>query len=481
MTQNIERVIVVSNRLPIALTKGKDGEWQVQHGSGGLVTALAPVLRDRGGLWIGWPGTFEEIHTDELTEMTNSTGYALKPVILTEEEVNQYYFGFSNEILWPLFHSLQSRCNFDPAYWASYQSVNRKFAKVIAENAQETDYIWVHDYHLLLVAKELRAIGLKNKVGFFLHTPFPPSDLFNILPWRAQIIEALLQYDLIGFQTMRDRNNFIHYMESIIGDLHVDARRPVCMIVTPQRKIRSGAFPISIDFKEFSRQAATRMVSERAQQLRNAITNCQIILGVDRLDYSKGIPERLRAFRNALECFAELRGKIALVQIVVPSRAEVPEYQILKAEVERLVGEINGEFSQAGWVPIHYMYRSLERDELLAYYRAANIALITPLRDGMNLVAKEYCAANVDNNGVLILSEFAGAATQLRTSALLVNPYDIEGVASAIYRAYNMNTIERRLRMRNLRHSIARRDIFWWVDFFLWAATTQNLEHPPRH
>lgn len=240
----------------------------------------------------------------------------------------------------------------------------------------------------------------------------------------------------------------------------------------PQREIMAGAFPIGIDFKEFARQAANGLVSERAGQLREAITDRQIILGVDRLDYSKGIPERLRSFRNALERFDDLWGKVSLVQIVVPSRGDVPEYQALKAEIEGLVGEINGKFSQSGWIPIHYMFRSLERAELLAYYRAADMALVTPLKDGMNLVAKEYCAANVDKEGVLILSEFAGAATQLRRDALMVNPYDIEGVADAIYRAYNMSLSERQLRMRRLRRSVAKRDIFWWVDFFLWAATT---------
>jgi len=474
----INRLIIVSNRLPVVPVKGNDGKWQVQPGSGGLVTALAPVLRDRGGLWIGWPGTMEETDLDNLVAMGGeSIGYTLKPVMLTTEEINRYYFGFSNEILWPLFHSLHLRCNFDPAYWSTYKAVNRKFAQVIAENSRADDYIWVHDYHLMLVADELRAIGAKCKVGFFLHTPFPPRDIFAILPWRSQILEALSEYDLIGFQTMRDRNNFIQYVESLIKGLHVDARRQVCRITMPERESRVGAFPTGIDFKEFARQGASEAVSERARQLREALTDCQIIIGVDRLDYSKGIPERLQAFRNALERFSDLHGKVTLVQIAVPSRVDIRQYQALKAEIEGLVGEINGKFSRSGWIPIHYMFRSLERAELLAYYRAANIALVTPLKDGMNLIAKEYCAANTDNNGVLILSEFAGAATQLGRGALVVNPYDIEGVADAIYQAYYMSASERQSRMRKLRESIAKRDIFWWVDFFLWAAITHSLDN----
>lgn len=464
----VDRLVIVSNRLPIVLTKGDLGDWQVQPGSGGLVTALAPVLRDRGGLWIGWPGTVEEVDLDGLVAIgSQDAGYILKPVKLTAEEANQYYFGFSNEIIWPLFHDMQSRCNFDPAYWNMYQAVNCKFAQVIAQNTGMNDYIWVHDYHLMLVAKELRGMELECKIGFFLHIPFPPLDIFIKLPWRLQILRALLEYDLIGFQTTRDRNNFIHCVEALIKGIRYDTRRQVSTITVPNREVKVGIFPVSIDFNEFARQAAHKSVAERASQLYEAIPNCQIILGVDRLDYSKGIPEKLQAFRNTLERFDDLQGKVTLVQIVVPSREDIPEYRELKTEIEGLVSEINGKFTQPGWIPIQYMFRNLERTELLAYYRAAEIALVTPLKDGMNLVAKEYCAAKVDTNGVLILSEFAGAATQLRRNSLLVNPYDIEGVANAIHRAYNMSRDERRSRMRRLRKSIRKRDIFWWVDFFL--------------
>jgi len=281
-----------------------------------------------------------------------------------------------------------------------------------------------------------------------------------------------LEYDLIGFQTPRDRNNFIHCVDTLVKGLHHDARRQVSVLTMGQRQTKVGAFPIGIDFRGFAREAASRVVAEKTRQLSEAIPERRIILGVDRLDYSKGIPEKLRAFRNALERFEDLRGKVALIQIVVPSREDIPEYQELKAEIEGLVSEINGRFTQPGWIPIHYMFRSLERTELLAHYQAADIALIIPLKDGMNLVAKEYCAANIDHSGVLILSEFAGAATQLRRNSLLVNPYDIEGVANAIYRAYNMSPDERRLRMSRLRESVAKRDIFWWVDLFLRVAAS---------
>ncbi|MFC2039281.1 trehalose-6-phosphate synthase [Chloroflexota bacterium] len=476
----IGRLVIVSNRLPVVLTKDDDGQWQVEPGSGGLVTALAPVLRDRGGLWIGWPGTLEEVLLNQsLAAASRGAGYVLIPIMLTEEEVEGYYFGFSNRTLWPLFHNLQSHCSFEPSCWHTYQMVNRKFAEVIAENVRADDFIWVHDYHLMLVAKELREIGVESKIGFFLHIPFPPLDIYAMMPWRWQIMAALSDYDIIGFQTMHDRNNFIRCVETWMKGLHVDARRRVCTIEMPQRQVRVGAFPVSIDFKEFARQAALESTAKRATQLYDDVSRCEIILGVDRLDYSKGIPQRLMAFRNALERFDDLLGKVVLAQIVVPSREDVPEYQDLKAEIEGLVSEINGKFSRSGWIPIHHMFRSLERAELLAYYRAAGVALITPLNDGMNLVAKEYCAANVDNSGTLILSEFAGAASQLGRNALVVNPHDVEGVANAIHRACNTSLSERQSRMRKLRRSVAKRDIFWWLDFFLWAALTRELGNHP--
>ncbi|MFC1972631.1 trehalose-6-phosphate synthase [Chloroflexota bacterium] len=471
----IGRLVIVSNRLPISLIRTGTGQWQVEPSPGGLVTALAPLLSERGGLWIGWPGTLEKVDLDDILAVASrDLGYLIKPVSLTEEELNQYYFGFSNEIIWPLFHDLQTRCNFDPAYWNAYQAVNRKFAQVIADNTRRGDYIWVQDYQLMLVAKELRSIGLENKVGFFLHTPFPSLDIWVKLPWRTQILGGLLDHDTVGFQTRRDRNNFLGCIEVLQKGPHVDTRKQVSLIKTPKREVGIGSFPISIDFKEVARQAGSPIVAGAARQLRESMPNQQIVLGVDRLDYSKGIPEKLKAFRNALERFDDLRGKITLIQVAVPSREDIPEYQTLRTEIEGLVGKINGMFMQTGWIPIHYMFRSMERTELIAYYRAADIALTTSLKDGMNLVAKEYCAANVDETGVLILSEFAGAATQLYRDSLLVNPYDIEGVAEAIHQAYDMSIDERRWRMRRLRNSVARRDVFWWVDSFLRAATTKG-------
>jgi trehalose 6-phosphate synthase/phosphatase len=472
------RLITVSNRLPIVISRGANGEWQIESGAGGLITALAPVLRDRGGVWIGWSGTVEEDELDLdalLRRAPGGAGYTLKPVALTAEERDKFYLGFSNEIIWPLFHDLQTRCNFDPTYWATYESVNRKFARVAARNSRPGDYIWVHDYHLIDVASELRALGVANAIGFFLHIPFPPLDIFLKLPWRFQILRALLAYDVIGFQTLRDRRNFVQCVRALLKDVAVQGKGQVITAQVAGRTVRAGAFPISIDFQEFAQQAASGAVAEAARYFHEAFANRTIIFSTDRLDYTKGIPEKLAAFRHALRRYPELRERVTLVQVIVPSREDIPEYGGLKAEIERLVGEINGQFTSTGWAPIHYMFQSLQRTELLAYYRASEIALITPLKDGMNLVAKEYCACSLED-GVLILSEFAGAAAQLQRDALLVNPYDVEGVAAAIHRAWTMAPGERRARMRNLRRAIRERDIFWWVDSFLHAGTARDLD-----
>ncbi len=474
-----KRLIAVSNRLPIRVVE-QNGKKSVVQGAGGLVTALAPVLRDRGGIWIGWSGAPHDPDMSGLLESASKkAGYFLKSVPLTEEDIRLYYHGFSNEIIWPLFHDLQTRCRFDPSYWYQYLEVNKKFAQSINSIAGQGDYVWVHDYHLMHVAHYLRELDSQQRIGFFLHIPFPPPDIFMKLPWRRQVLEALLNYDLIGFQTMRDKRHFLHSLAQLISGVKLSGRGAISSVTFMGRDIRVGAFPISIDYKGFSKDSASKAVADAAWYLHEALPERQVILGVDRLDYTKGIPERLFAFKNALENYKELIGNVSLVQVVVPSREEVPEYQELKAEIERLVGEINGKFTQSGWVPIHYLYRSLKRTELLAYYRLAEIALITPLKDGMNLVSKEYCACNHDGRGVLILSEFAGAAAQLHKGAIMVNPYDVEGVSRAIFEAYEMSHEERMRRMKLLRRIIRRKDIFWWVNTFLRAAFAKDLSAFP--
>lgn len=476
------RLIFVSNRLPFVLTEGEGGEWQIEGASGGLVSAMVPVLQNRGGVWIGWPGVVAEEAAElneALAHATQDSRYTLKPVVLTAEERDKFYYGFSNEVLWPLFHDLQTRCNFDPTYWPVYQAVNRKYAQVIAENCNAGDFIWVHDYHLLTVAQHLRDLGVRSRTGLFLHIPFPSLDIFIKLPWRSQLLNALLRYDLIGFQTARDRRNFVHCVRALMKPTHARGKGHLVTLQAGKRKVRLGAFPIGIDFDDFATRAAEDAIAERARRVREDTRHRQLVLGVDRLDYTKGIPDKLWAFHNALQRYPDLKKRVTLVQIVVPSREHIPEYFDLKTEIERLVGRINGEFTQPGWVPIQYIHRSLQRPELLAYYRAAKIGLVTPLRDGMNLVAKELCACSVDEDSVLILSEFAGAAAQLQGGALLVNPYDREGFADTILQAFAMEPSERRRRMQRLRRNIRAQDIFWWVDSFLDAAIAKELGHFP--
>ncbi len=479
MIAQAKRIVAVSNRMPISLSR--DGsEWVVKPGSGGLVTAMAPVLRNRGGVWVGWPGTSEHITMDKFTgAASQEAGYDLRPVALSTEQVEGYYYGFANRVVWPLFHDLQTMCDFNPDFWRSYIEVNGEFAKAIEEYSDPSDYVWVHDYHLMYVRRAMREMEIKRQTGFFLHIPFPPVDIFLKLPWRAEILRALLEYDLIGFQTMRDRRNFTDCVRLLLPEAHVSGRGPVVTVSIEGQRVQVGAFAIGIDFNEFAVAAGSNEVAERAWYFHESLPNRTIILGVDRLDYTKGIPERLEAMRLALERYPQLQQNVTLVELVVPSREEVPEYAELKAQIERQVGEINGQFTTDGWVPIHYMYRSLPREELVAYYRAAEIGFLTPLKDGMNLVSKEYCACNLEGNGVLILSEFAGATAQLQKGALLVNPYDIEGVADTIYRAVTMDKEERYQRMRRMRESVRRYNIYWWVDSFLQTGFGLHLSDFP--
>ena len=468
----MNRLIVVSNRLPFALDSTGEDLWTVTPAVGGLVSAVEPVLRERGGVWIGWPGVAGEIPQEPLAKATRNAGYKVVPVSLSEGERDEFYFGYSNEVIWPLFHDLQNFCNFEPGYWQAYKQVNARYADAIARSAQPDDFIWVHDYHLMYVAEALRERGMSHdlsRLTSFLHIPFPPYDIFAKLPQQQRLLRALLQFDLLGFQTRRDVRNFLQCVRRVMSDAKVVPRRELQLVRFEKREIRVGHFPIGIDFDSFENGAKSERVEQRAQRLRATFPGCQLILGSDRLDYSKGIPERLRAFRTALERHPELRGSVVLIQVVVPSRVEIPRYHEFKERIDRLVGDINGRFSTSTWLPVQYHFRSLDRDDLLAHYRACDIAFVTPLKDGMNLVAKEYCACRIEQDGVLILSQFAGAAEQLKPDALLVNPYDVEQLANALLRAFQMSPAERRARMKRMRRVVRDENVFWWVDSFLKA------------
>jgi len=478
---NLEsRLILVSNRLPVILSK-EEGNVHIKPGEGGLVAALGPILRNQKGLWVGWPGSSalseEEIVT-HMPQVVEQIGFSVVPVMLKEDEIELYYHGFSNEIIWPLFHDFHSECNYVPKYWEGYQKVNEKFSEKILEHVREGDFLWIHDYHLLLVAQELRKRNYQASISFFLHIPFPPPDLFLRLPWRVQILKALLEYNLIGFQTHRDKRNFIHCVRKLLPNLLMENEHGVHRFQMENHEARIATFPISIDFKEISRNASTKAIAKKAWEFHEKMPDEKIVFSLDRLDFTKGIPYRLRAIDILLEKHPELHEKVSFLQVVIPSRINIRKYIHLKDEIDRLVGKINSKYTKEAWVPIKYMYRSLSMEELLSCYRTSEIALITPLKDGMNLVSKEYIASNIDTKGVLILSEFAGAASELYKQALLVNPYDIEGIAEAIYRAFNLPEEERKKRMQKMRRIVRRRDIYWWIRSFLNAAISKIPKEP---
>jgi trehalose 6-phosphate synthase/phosphatase len=460
---------VVSNRIPITC-HCENGQVQIQPSSGGLVSALEPLLENNGGVWVGSPGGCDSPDARRLlAAAARRLTYQYAPVFLSAEEHKNFYQGFSNEVLWPLFHDLQSRCNFDPKYWRCYQEVNHKFARAAERASGPRTLIWIHDYHLMQAGRTLRARHPEARLAFFLHIPFPPPDIFEKLPWRREILEGLLEHDLIGLQTRRDERNFVACLRSFVPSIKIAGWDEGHAVISERRRTHIRFFPISIDYRKFAAAAASAPVRERAGEVKRRLGNLQIALGVDRLDYTKGIPERLKAYRSFLRNYPKFHRQVELIQIVVPSRESIPRYQDLKNEVERLIGEINGEFGEPGWIPINYIHRSMPREELIAIYGAADVALITPLKDGMNLVAKEYCAARAEADGVLVLSEFAGAAPELRNGALLVNPYDEDGMAAAIKQALQMPTEERHRRMLRMRNQIRDADVLKWRDRFFAA------------
>ena len=470
------RLINVSNRLPVEV-KNRGGSLRLSRSSGGLATALDSIWRYCHGFWIGWAGAADsEAANTLLAKASRGRSYSFKPVPLSRDEISKFYSGFANEIIWPLFHDMPSRCNFDPEYWEVYQRVNRRFAQAAAEVTNGHDLIWAHDYHLMLMGRYLRETGCRTPTGFFLHIPFPSPDLFEKLPWRRTILKSMLHYDMLGFQTDHDRWNFLSCLERIVPHAENLREEPYSAVLFEGRRTRVGTFPISIGFEEFANHAASKDVEKGAEQFRKELSNKFLVLGVDRLDYTKGIPERLKAFRLLLRRYPELRHRVTLLQVVVPSREEIPNYKELRREVELLVSQINGEFTEGGWVPIHYMHRNLSRKQLLTYYRAADIALITSHKDGMNLVAKEFCAAQVDETGVVVISEFAGAAAELQHGALVVNPNDLAGIAEALHRACVMPVEEKRSRMRLLRDIVRTYSVQSWAEAFLHAAVTTRPE-----
>lgn len=452
--------LVVANRLPVDLEPDPEGGPGTWHRSpGGLVTALEPILRHANGAWVGWPGT-PDVDLDPFTE----DGLTLHPVGLTETEVAEYYEGFSNTSLWPLYHDAVVTPTFDRRWWRTYVQVNEKFAQAAARAAAPGATVWVHDYQLQLVPRMLREARPDLTIGFFLHIPFPPPELFLQLPWRSEIVQGLLGADLVGFHLPGGAENFRFLTRRLFSASRVGS---LGAVDTGERLVRVGAYPISIDsahIDEHSRSASTQL---RAKQIRVELGDPDIVLlGVDRLDYTKGIDIRLDALRELLEEGTLDPAKAVMVQLATPSRERLTAYAQLRDDVERQVGNINGEFGRLGRPVVHYLHRPVDRDELIAMYACADAMLVTPLRDGMNLVAKEYVACHGDGSGALVLSEFAGAASELRR-AHLVNPHDLDAVKRAIVAAVTEEPAVAARRMRSMHNQVMKHDVDRWARTFL--------------
>nr|WP_193571207.1 alpha,alpha-trehalose-phosphate synthase (UDP-forming) [Diaminobutyricibacter tongyongensis] len=491
-------MVIVSNRLPVDRVAGDDGEASWRPSPGGLVAALEPVMRQEDGVWIGWAGV-----ADEVIEPFEADGISLIPVPLSEQEIEEYYEGFSNDTLWPLYHDVIAPPSYHREWWDAYLRVNRRFADAAARASAPGAVVWVHDYQLQLVPALLREARPDLVIGFFNHIPFPPYGIYSQLPWRRQIIDGLLGADVIGFQRVADAGNFSRAVRRLKG---FETRGPIIEVPIESDDPASGShrhvtsnkhgglvrtvlarqFPISIDTQKYQDLASRPEIQERARQIREDLGNPKtIMLGVDRLDYTKGIGHRLKAFGELLAEDKISVDDVTLVQVASPSRERVETYRLLRDEIELTVGRINGDYSSISHTAIAYLHHGYPREEMVALYLAADVMLVTALRDGMNLVAKEYVASRVDEDGVLVLSEFAGASDELR-QALLINPHDIEGLKEAMLAAIAMPRRERARRMRALRKRVITNDVARWSASFLDALTRSAhgdhpLQNPPTN
>jgi trehalose 6-phosphate synthase/phosphatase len=454
------RVIIVSNRLPVVAQRDR-GPITLKPACGGVATGLHSVHKQAESLWIGWLGTPCSPTEPACAALVGELRHRrLRSVPLDVAEAHSYYDGVCNAVLWPLFHYQIDRLPVDLPEWDVYRAVNERFADAIVHEYRPGDTIWIHDYHLLLVPDLVRKRLPQARIGFFLHIPFPATDVFRITPWRDEILHGLLGADVVGFHTPAYAAHFADAVESILG-LPAEGGR----IAVGGRDVRTGAYPMGVDSEAFAHLANQRTVREERDELVGS-RQVRLLVGIDRLDYTKGIPRRLLAYERLLRDSPELHGRVRLIQVAVPSRDTVVAYQRFRKEIEEAVGRINGEYGTPAWTPIHYLHHALTREQLAALYLAADVMLVTPLRDGMNLIAKEFVATRSDSDGVLVLSEFAGAAAQL-PEAIQVNPYAIDNTAHAMAMALSMPPAERRMRMQALRARVKKADLGTWVVRFL--------------
>ncbi|WP_114780612.1 bifunctional alpha,alpha-trehalose-phosphate synthase (UDP-forming)/trehalose-phosphatase [Botryobacter ruber] len=454
------KLIIISNRLPIKIEE-KEGKLAYKPSEGGLATGLGSIYKQNDNLWIGWPGMVVEEKEKKQQIVEDLHRENMHPVFLTNTEIKEFYEGFSNETLWPTFHYFSQYAIYDQKLWETYVSVNQKYCDVIMEMAEPNDTIWVHDYQLLLLPSMLREQLPNATIGFFLHIPFPSYEVFRLLPWRKEILEGMLGSDLVGFHTYDDMRHFLSAVNRIVGYGSMHG-----WINVGSRSLLVDSFPMGIDYEKYSSIAVSEEVQKREKIYRYNLQEQKIMLSIDRLDYSKGIPNRLHAFEKFLEKYPEFHEKVTLVMLVVPSRDSVGKYKQLKEEVDELVGRINGKYSRITWNPIQYFYRSYPLETLSAFYRMADVALVTPMRDGMNLVCKEYIASKHDQKGVLILSEMAGASKEL-SEALLINPNDISQYVEALHAALTMPEEEQMVYMSHMQDTLKRYNIHHWVSIYM--------------
>ena len=456
------RLLIVSNRLPVTV-RVADGRATVRRSVGGLATGLRAPHERSGGLWIGWPGTTQAMPAPLRADVERQLDeLRTVPLSLNEREISTFYEHISNGVLWPICHDRVDQLPLSVDGWDVYESANARYADVVAEHYRPGDVVWVHDYHLMRVPALLRQRIPDARIGFFLHIPFPNPEIFFTLPTRRWLVEGMLGADLIGFHTRRYHGHFRAVLRRLFS-LEADRED---VVRWKDRPVRLGVFPMSVDAADFAKRAAVPDVLAKVAEYRKP--DERLLVGIDRLDYTKGIPRRLLAVERLLTAHPEWKEHVRLIQVAVPSRDNVGAYRRFRREVEAVVGRINGEFATPNWTPIQYIHRSVTSTVLLALFRAADVMLVTPVRDGMNLVAKEFPATRVDDDGVLVLSEFAGAADELR-DALIVNPYDIEGTGEAIHRALTMESAERTRRMRALRATVLEHDVHRWAASFLGA------------
>lgn len=457
------KIIVVSNRLPVSVSKKNKG-FKFQQSPGGLATGLRSLKQKKKTIFIGWPGytTSKEKEKDIIEEKLKEE-HSCYPVFLTNNELEKYYYGFSNKTLWPLFHYFSAEPTFEESEWETYKKVNQKFFKKVMEIGGPQDIYWVHDYHLMLLPRLIRKGLPQSAIGFFLHIPFPSSEIFRILPWRTEVIEGLLGADLIGFHAYEYARHFLSSALRLRGYEH-----ELGSIRVDNRVVKVENFPLGIDVKQFKELLEQDRIEKQIQEFGERIDaqNKRIILSVDRLDYTKGIPHRLKGFEHFLKNYPKWHGKVVYLMLCVPSRTQVRAYSQLKEEVDRLVGEINGRFGTPGWMPVYYMYRSLPLEKLLPLYSISDIALVTPVRDGMNLVAKEFVASRRDHTGVLILSETAGAVAELG-EAITINVNSKKEIAQALNQALKMNQKEQKKRIKAMEKRLWDYDVYKWTQSFI--------------